>query len=110
MILDLIVDPDGSTPPPARNRGLGRARTRGGPRRRGARVRISMAGGWKLDGARPRARENAERDSDPYPVDRSIARAPTTNAHRPVGSSATKKTRPMMDVELIDEKEKLFKN
>ena len=43
-------------------------------------------------------------------VDRSIARAPTKNAHRPAAAAPQKKTRPMMDVELIDEKEKLLKN
>ena len=106
------MDPVGSTPPPARNRGLGRAPARAPRGRGGARVRISMAGGWKIDDARPRARENAERDSDPQPVNRSIGRSRARQPKTRTGRSAAapqKKTRPMMGVELIDEKEKLKK-
>ena len=109
MILDLIVDPDGSTPPPARNRGLGRAHPRAPRGAAGPAFEFQ----WPADGnsttrARARAKTRNGIRIHNMSIGRSRARHPKTRTGRPA-AAPQKKTRPMTDVELIDEKEKLLK-
>ena len=106
------MDPDGSTPPLARNRELARAHPRA-PRGAAA---PAFEFQWPADGnstARARARAKTRNGIRIHnrSIGRSVDRARANqNAHRPAAAAPQKKTRPMMDVELIDEKEKLLKN